>query len=264
MRNMMRIHARVATGALALVALLAVMALAGCGTQGYAAALGQPAKATLTGAYAGTANFTPTYAAYYATYYEGHLVPYVGARTPVELRNDNCAGPLIANLTQASDDQPPASPAPPVVRQDPTQPGVDVAIATSGNLWITVRAKPNDPNAAILACGQPLSERKQTFDIYPPSVGSNGTALGFTLQEPIVATRLRLAFARPLVGAVTWAVRSGSCAGAVVASGAAPKGATQANGYIFQTLDSANWRLTLAPVGGDGSATSASACYALT
>ncbi|HUY78198.1 MAG TPA: hypothetical protein VMV29_15595 [Ktedonobacterales bacterium] len=253
-----------ALGALALLAVVAVVALAGCGTQGYAAALGQSAHTTFTGDYAGSASFTPTYATYFATYYEGHLVPYVGAKTPVELRNGDCAGPLIANLTQASDDQPATSPAPPLVRQDPTQPGVDVAVNASANLWITVRAKPNDPNADILACGQPLSGRKQTFDIYPPSVGSDGTALGFTLQTPIVATQLHLAFTHPTTSAVAWVVRSGSCGGDVVATGESPKGATQANGYIFQTLDSAHWRLILAPVASSGSANSATACYSLT
>jgi len=261
----MRTKSRWPVGPAALLALCAALILAGCGTQGYAAALGQPAHATLTGAYAGTASFTPTYATYYATYYEGRLVPYIGAKTPVELRTDNCAGPLIANLTQAHDDLPAASPAPPFVQQDPTQPGVDVAVTASANLWITVRAKPNDPNADILACGQPLSDRKQTFDIYPPSVGSDGTALGFTLQAPIVATRLSLAFTRPLADAVAWSVRAGSCAGSVIASGVAAKGATQANAFIFRTLDSSHWRLTLAPLGSTptGAAPGGIGCYSL-
>lgn len=245
------------------LALLVAVALAGCGTQGYAAALGKPARATLTGAFTGSASFTPTYATHFATYFEGHLVPFVGAKTPVELRNGDCAGPLIANLTQASDDQPALSPAPPLVQQDPAHPGVDVAVTANANLWVTVRAKPNDPNAAILACGQPLSGRKQYFDLYPPSVGSDGTGLGFALIEPIVATQITLTLTQPTSGAVAWAVRSGSCGGAVIGSGQAPKGATQVKGYLFATLDSAHWRLTLTPLSTTGSASGVTACYPL-
>ena len=263
----MRKIPRSGKGALALLAAVAIVtiaALAGCGTQGYAAALGHSAQATFTGAYTGSANFTPTYATHYATYYEGRLVPFVGAKTPVELRNGDCAGPLVANLTQATDEQPAASPAPPLVQQDPTQPGVDVGLTGNANLWVTVRAKANDPSAAILACGQPLSGRKQNFDLYPPSVGSDGTALGFALIEPTVATQVGLAFTHPIGGTVMWAVRSGSCAGAVLATGVAPKGATQATGYLFQTLDSAHWRLTLAPAVSTPAQTPGAACYSLT
>lgn len=246
------------------LALLLMVALAGCGTQGYAAPLGQAARTPLTGAFTGSASFTPTYATLYATYFEGHLVPFVGAKTPVELRSGSCVGQLIANLTQASDQQPPAAPTPPLVQPDRAQPGVDVAIVGGANQWITVRAHPNDPNAEILACGQPLSGREQNFDLYPPSVGSDGMGLGFTKITPIVATALTISLIHPTSSAVAWVVRAGSCGGAAVGSGQLAKGATKATGFLFQTLDSAHWRLTLTPGATPAPSSGATACYPLT
>ncbi len=255
---------------LATLLLTLTVALAACGSQGYAPPLGKNAHATLTGAFSGTATFTPAYATHIVTYYEGKALPYASATLPVELRNDSCDGPILANLTKASDPASAPTTTPlagatsttqsesaqsTVVQVDP-QGGVDVSLPQSMSLWVTVRAKANDPNAAILACGQPLSGRRQYFDLYPPTEGSNGMALGLALMEPIVATQVKIALNQSTDAPVAWAVRADACEGAPVAGGQIAAGATQTTGYIFKPLDS-HWRLTLTPGSG------APSCYTL-
>ncbi len=221
------------------------LALMGCGTQGYAPGLGKAATVALAGAGGsqslGSATFTPFYAAHIATYYEGKQVPYAGALTPVELRSGDCTGKPVAALTEATSAPIPGGLA---VAADANS-GVDVATATNGNLYIVVRARANDASAPLLACGHPLSQRQQYFDLYTPSQGANGYALGIALMQPILATRVSVALTTPSATAATWAVRTGSCSGAVLAQGQIAAGARDASGVVFAALDAGHWRLTL-------------------
>jgi hypothetical protein len=233
-----------------LAPLIALVALAACGSQGYAPALGKSATVALAGAgdgqSLGSATFTPFYAAHIATYYKGKLVPYEGAQTPVELRDGTCTGKPLAALTAAT--------AAPIASDLAVAPdakaGVDVATATSANLFVVVRQQANDANAPVLACGDPLSGRKQFFNLYLATEGSNGYSLGIALMEPITATRVGVALASPAATMTTWAVRAGSCSGATLAQGQIAAGAKDASGVIFAALDASHWRLTLANASG--------------
>ena len=231
------------------LSLALMLALAACGSQGYAPGLGKTATVALVGANGsqslGSASFTPFYAAHIATYYEGKQVPYIGAQTPVELRSGDCTGKSLAALTAAT-----AAPIPNalLVAVDPKN-GVDVATAASGNLYIVVRAKANDASAPVLACGHPLSERQQYFDLYTPGEGSNGYSLGIALMQPILATRVAVALTNPATTAATWTVRADSCSGAILGQGQVAAGARDATGVVFAPLDAGHWRLTLATGG---------------
>ncbi len=233
-----------------LMPLLALLALAACGSQGYAPALGKSATVALAGASGGqslgSATFTPIYGAHIVTYYKGKQVPYVGAQTPVELRDGSCTGKTLAALTQAT-----AAPiASNLVVTPAPNAGVDVSTVSSANLFVVVRQQANDANAAVIACGDPLSERKQYFNLYPPSTGSNGYSLGLVLMEPILATRVNVALSSPAADATAWAVRSGSCAGVPLAQGQIAAGAKDASGVVFSALDASPWRLTLSNASG--------------
>lgn len=235
----------------ALVApLLALLTLAACGSQGYAPPLGKSATVALASASGGqplgSATFTPIYGAHIVTYYKGKPVPYASAQTPVELRDGSCTGKTLAALTQAT-----AAPVTSdlVVTPVPNN-GVDVSKVTSANLFVVVRQQANDPNAPAIACGNPLSERKQYFNLYPPETGSNGYSLGLVLMEPILATRVNVALSSPAADATTWAVRSGSCSSAPLAQGQIAAGAKAASGVIFSALDASHWRLTLSDASG--------------
>ncbi len=239
---MRRWLARLAT----LAPLIALAALAACGSQGYAPPLGKPATVALVGAGGapalGSATFAPFYAAHIATYYKGKQVPYVGAQTPVELREGSCTGKSLAALTEATA-APIASDL--LVTRDAAS-GVDVTTATSANLYVVLLQQANDATAPMLACGHPLTGRGQIFDLYTPGEGSDGYSLGIALMEPIIATRVNVALASPAAAATTWAVRSGSCAGVKLAQGQIAAGAKDASGVIFAPLDASHWRLTLA------------------
>ncbi|HEX8997445.1 MAG TPA: hypothetical protein VF812_15565 [Ktedonobacterales bacterium] len=232
------------------VPLLALLTLAACGTQGYAPKLGKPVTVALAGSASaqrlGSATFAPFYAAHVATYYKGKAVPFASAQTPVELRSGSCGGKPVAALTEAT-----AAPVPdnPVVAPD-AKSGVDVALATSGDLYVVVRQQANDANAPLLACGHPLSGRKQFFDLFTPDQGSNGYSLGIALMEPIIATRVNVAMASPAQTPTTWAVRAGSCSGAPLAQGDIAAGARTGSGVVFAALASSHWRLTLTTSGG--------------
>lgn len=237
--------ARLAT----LAPLIALLALAACGTQGYAPTLGKPVTIALAGGASasslGSATLAPFYGAHIATYYKGKAVPFDGAQTPVELRAGSCTGKPVAALTAATD-APIANG--PTVAPD-AKSGVDVATATSGDLYVVVRQQANDANAPLLACGHPLSERKQFFDLYTPGEGSNGYSLGIALMEPIIATRVNVSLASPALTATTWTVRSGSCSGAPLAQGDIATGARTGSGVVFAALASGHWRLTIATGG---------------
>lgn len=228
-----------------LAPLVALLGLAACGSQGYAPSLGKAATVALVGTAGGvslgSATFTPMYAAHIAAWYRGTAVPYTGAQTPVELRSGSCAGKPLAALTAAT--------AAPIanalaVAQD-AKSGVDVAAPTSENLYVVVRQRADDASAPQLACGHPLSGRRQYFDLYTPGQGSNGYSLGIALTEPIIATRVSVALASPALAATTWAVRAGSCSGAPLAQGQIAAGAKSAGGIAFAALDPGHWRLTL-------------------
>lgn len=233
-----------------LAPLVALLGLAACGSQGYAPGLGKAATVALVGAAGsaslGSARFTPFYAAHIATYYKGDAVPYRSAQTPVELRQDSCTGKPLAALTEAT--------AAPIANGLPVavdaKSGVDVAVALSENLYVVVRERANDAMAPELACGHPLSGRRQYFDLYTPGQGSNGYSLGIALTEPIVAARVAVTLASPAATAMTWAVRADSCGGQPLAQGTIAAGATSASGIVFAALNPGHWRLTLAT--GDG------------
>lgn len=230
--------------------LLALLALAGCGSHGNAPTLGDSATVALVGAAGakplGSARFSPTYAAHIAAWYQGKAVPYEGAATPVELRQGSCAGKPLAALTAATA-APIADPLP--LALDPKS-GVDVAVATSGNLYVVVLQKANDASAPQLACGHPLSGLRQYFDLYTPGQGANGYSLGIALSEPIAATSVAVTLAAPAAAATTWAVRADSCDSKPLAQGSIAAGATQATGTVFAPLAPGHWRLTLASDGG--------------
>lgn len=241
-----RLGKRLAT----LAPLLALLALAACGSQGYAAPLGKSATVALAGTAGaqslGSATFTPFYATHIATYYKGKLIPYNGAETPVELREGDCTGKRLAALTAAT--------AAPIAGDLAVAPdakgGADVAMEPSVNLFVVVRQQANDANAPILACGDPLSGRKQFFNLYLATEGPNGYSLGIALMEPLIATRVNVALASPATTGATWAVRAGSCAGVALAQGQIAAGAKDASGIIFAALDASHWRLTLADASG--------------
>ncbi len=229
------------------------LTLAACGTQGYAPSLSKATTTTLSGAQPGSLTLTPIYATHIVPYYLGKLVPYVGAKTPVELRKGSCTGPVLATLTEAT-----AAPAPSgaaAVTPDAAN-GVDVAMVVDEHVFVVVREHANDPNALQLACGGPLSSRRQYFDLYTPGQGSNGAQLGLALIEPLAATRAQTHLASPATTPLTWAVYAGGCNGTALASGQIPQGATTGDGVIFQSAPTSGWSVSLAPAG----ATAPSAC----
>ncbi len=221
--------------------------LVGCGSHGSAQPLGNPAHVALAwqgGQSAGTAILTPFYATRVVTYLGADPIPYSGAKTPVQLRKGDCAGPVVAPL---SDNAPvPSGTQPPLVRQDAAG-GVDVATAPSGDLWVTVLSS-TGANAAILACGHPISEKRQFFDLLSVTPGANGLLLGHTLgtalTDPIVASRLDVDLAQPAAGPLSWAVRTGGCTGGSVASGQFPPGTTH-GAIIFHAPDTSAWWLSV-------------------
>jgi len=236
--------------------MLSLLALAlflvGCGSHGSAEALGNPAHVALAwqgGRSAGTATLTPFYATRVVAYLGADPISFASPKTPVQLRKGDCAGPVVAPL---SDNAPvPSGTQPPLVRQDATG-GVDVATAPSGDLWVTVLSSTGG-NAAILACGHPISEKRQFFDLLSVTPSANGLLLGHTLgtalTEPIVASRLDVELAQPAAGPLTWAMHTGSCTGGSVAGGQFPTGTTH-GAIIFHAPDTSAWWLSV--TSGDG------------
>lgn len=236
----MRMHRSLRVAMFGLLAPL--LALAACGSQGYAPKLGSATTVSLkgtSGQQIGSATFTPTYAMHLKTYYKGKEVPFTGAQIPLELRSGSCTGKPLANLTDAA-----AAPIlnGPTVSGDPSG-GVDVAAPMSDSLYVVVRDHANDANAAQLACGHPLSGRRQYFDLYTPGQGSNGYELGITMMEPIVATHVAVALASPATQAAPWSVRLDGCSGQALAQGQIAAGATSASGIIFAPLSAGKWTL---------------------
>ena len=251
----MRLH--VSSSLTAIGALVSVLVLAGCGTHGLAAPLTKSASATLTapGASkpAGTATLISFDAVHIAAFYRGSAIPLTGAQHPAQLREDSCVGPFIAPLSDGNIITPAtnggATTPPAATRSDPHG-GVDVDVAPSGNLYVVVVDHPNDPNAPIVACGNPLSGLRQYFDLYPPSVGSNGVGRGTALMEPVASTHITVTLSSPTTALATWAVRTGSCTGAALATGTLRAGATQATGIVFQPVQTGVWWVSVSPVSG--------------
>lgn len=233
---------------------LGALLLAGCGSQGYAAPLGKNAHATLSapGAHApaGSASLLREYATHITVYYPSSTqVPYSTPATPVQLRAQSCDGPVLAALTAGA---PGPSGTAPLVRADPAG-GVFVALAQSQVQYVAILARANDAPATVLACGHPLSGRKQFFDLYPPSVGSNGYGRGIALMEPIVATAITISLRAPQPYGANWTLRTGSCAGQVLASGSIAAHASAGAGEIFSAQGGDSWWLAVAPGGADTS-----------
>jgi hypothetical protein len=126
---------------------------------------------------------------------------------------------------------------------------MDVSVAPSGNLYVVVLRSTGDPSAAgaILACGAPLSGRRQYFDLYPPQTGNAGIGLGTALMSPIVATRLDFTLGSGEAAPPTqWEVHTGSCTGAALASGQIKSSAASGpSGIIYQPLSAHPWWVTL-------------------
>jgi len=236
-------------------AILALAALAGCGSRGFAPPLGKPTSISPQGVDGVTGNlvFTPIHAMHVAVYYEGHAVPTRGAQTPAQLRRGDCAGPLIAPLTDGNPAPTPTptpaptpistAPSPPVTRPDPAG-GLDLALDTSADLYVVVLARRDDPAAAVVACGHPLSGRRQYFDLYPPETGGNGIGRGTALMEPTLATRVdpNLLKTSAISGRIYgWEVRKDGCAGPVVATGTIGVSIPEDQRTLFATLDTARW-----------------------
>jgi hypothetical protein len=232
---------------------LTLVGLSGCGTQGYAPSLGSPEHATLssTGERSSQASvlLTPFDALHVVVYYRGDKLPTSGSPTPAQLRANSCAGPLVAPIaggdSQATGTADYAS--------DPAG-GMDVSVAPSANLYVVVLRTTGNPSASstILACGAPLSGRSQYFDLYPPQTGNAGIGLGTALMSPVVATRLDFTVrggqgARPSA----WAAHTGSCTGAVLASGQVSTNPSTPGGVIYQSLGAHPWWITLTLVDGD-------------
>lgn len=241
--------------ALALPALL-VLTLAACGTKGYAPALGDATTTALTGSQPGSLTLTPFYATRVVAYYLGKPIPYVGATTPVELRQGSCAGAVIANLTQ--DMAAPASNL--TATAAAAGGGADVAMAVDESAFVVIRARANDPNAAEVACGAPLSNRRQYFDLYTPGQGANGTQYGLTLIEPFIATRVQARLTEPATTALGWTLfPNPGCAGQALAHGEIAPSATRGDGVIFRAAPHSGWSLSLTAA----SAAAPSACQSV-
>lgn len=234
---------------------LALVALAGCGTHGYAAPLAKPLTMTLSASGSaqslGSATFTPMHATRFVAYYRGHQVPNTGAATPVAIRRGSCTGPTIAAVTDGTTALFGATDAGSraISQPDPAG-GVDVAVDPDASLYVVVFDHPNDASASIVACGNPLSGRQQYFDLYEATRGSAGIGLGTALMSPIVATRLDIALSQPASAGDDFSVRQGSCDGEPLLAGTIGAGATSARAVVFRSLDTQSWWLNLAPHGG--------------
>lgn len=232
------------------------LALAACGSHGNAQPLGTAAAATLTSTSAGaatyTARITPFNALHVVVSYKGHQLPTTGAQTPAQLRRDNCFGAYVAPLTDGN----PATPAEAPGEHDETVPtapdpngGMDVAVAPDATLFVDIMARPNDPSAPVVACGEPLSGLRQFFDLYPPT--NNSIAIGNALFDPISAVRVAISPASGVsAGAATpvsWTIHNGGCDGMPVGGDTIPKDAhAPYGGTVYSALAPGQWWVTLA------------------
>lgn len=259
-------RARRSTPLLSVLGCMLALIVAGCGSRGYAPALGASARATLTEttSHQAVANvaLVPFDAMRIAAYYRGVALPLTGAQTPAIVRSGGCLGPVVAALTDGVPSglatqaaaattatvAAQSAPALAATLPDPSG-GLDIALAPSADWYVAVLERANDPSARVVACGHPLTGRRQYFDLYPPNVGSSGVARGTALLDPIVATRVTFtpSSAHSIAGATRWEVRNGGCAGTVLASAplASTPTAALTSLVVFHPLDSAHWWVTL-------------------
>ncbi len=228
-----------------LLALALAGALAGCGTHGSAGSLPPVAHATLSaqGSHqqAGTATLTPFYGGRIVAYLAGHQIPYANAANPVQLRSGSCGGPVLAALTaDAPGPSGNAAQSAPVTRPDPAG-GTDIALDPDQSWYVVVLDHAGDPQAAAIACGNPLSGERQYFDLYPPDVGSNGTARGMALLQPQIDTRVAVTLSQPAGQNESWTLHQQSCGGPVVANGTVTSGATTGQGVAFAAPAHSSW-----------------------
>lgn len=241
-------HGRSAVAALGTLALGAAVLLAGCGSQGYAAPLEKTSTVAWQGVVAGSATLTPEYATHVEVFFPSSTaIPYANASTPAELRLTNCTGKFLTTLgdtTPTTDAAGNAQLAHPLhVAQDAAG-GWDVSVPQSDKLYVAVLAHQNASSTNLVGCGHPLSARRQYFDLYPPSIGSNGSGLGIVKMEPISGTRIAVSLNAPHSSRTTWALREGSCSGRELASGTLAAGATTGDGYVF-SAPASSWYMTV-------------------
>lgn len=245
--------------AMAGLPLVLALALAACGSHGNAPSLGKPATATLTGAGTAaasyTARMTPITALRVVVSYKGHQLPVSGAQTPAQLRRGSCFGAYVAPLTDGNPTTPAEAPGvhDEMVASAPDPiGGMDVDVAPDASLFVDVMARPNDPSAPVLACGQPLSGLRQFFDLYPPT--NNSIATGNALFDPISAVHVAIspASSSPAVQTpVSWTIHTSSCDGVPVGGDTIAQGAhAPYGGTVYAALAPGQWWLTLAL--GDG------------
>lgn len=256
-RTEMRVSLRMHRGLFVTLGLALPLALAACGTQGNAPALGKPATATLTSmtttarAASYTARITPITALHVVVSYHGHQLPVSGAQMPAQLRRDSCFGAYVAPLTDGNPARPAEAPG---VRDetvasapDPTG-GMDVDVTPDASLFVDVMARPNDATAPVLACGQPLSGKRQFFDLYSPT--NNSVAIGNALFDPIAAAQVTIS---PSAGPsaaqspVSWTIATASCDGPPVGGDTIARGARPPyGGPVYAALAPGHWWVTLA------------------
>lgn len=236
------------------VVLLSLIVVAGCGSMGYAPPLSSVTHASLVsaaGTSGGTVTAKPVYATHLVVYYAGIRLPLTGAAHPAQLRQGSCTGTFIASLTDGNVVQPGggASHDAALTQPDPAG-GVDVAITPSASLYVIVLDHPNDANAGIIACGNPLSARRQYFSLFPPIVGNNGIGRGTALFDPILATSLSVKLAAPATTGMRWSVRTPACDSQPIASGVIPSGTGTFTTTVFRALTGTTWWVAIS--GADG------------
>ena len=115
------------------------------------------------------------------------------------------------------------------------------------------------PTSPLIDCGQPLDNKEQYFDLYPPETGSNSIATGSALVVPLSATRVTFAVndGNASVHPTAWEIRTGSCTGPVVESGTigADGAATQ---IVYAALNTSTWQLVITH------SNNATTCYPVT
>jgi hypothetical protein len=136
-----------------------------------------------------------------------------------------------------------------VVVQGGSDKGANVALPVDAS-WYVVVLQSAAPNAAVTACGHPLNNMRQYFDLYEPDKVDQGVGLGIALYEGIVITQVHVALAAPTTTQpAQWSIHSGGCQGSKLASGAIARGATSGSGIAFAPLDAKTWWLAVATDG---------------
>ncbi|HEX6542396.1 MAG TPA: hypothetical protein VF040_11625 [Ktedonobacterales bacterium] len=229
---------------LLLLATLATLFLTACGTQGNPPALNKSVQVTLRASGGdnslGQATLTPSYGAHVIIYMHGALLPFENPQTPAQLRQGGCYGPVVAPLTSNA----PVAGSHAVVGRDATS-GTNIARPLDQN-WYVVVLKSAASDAPVVACGHPLSTRRQYFDLYEPDKVDQGIGLGIALFEGIVITQVRVSLTTPTATQPSeWSIHSGGCQGSTLASGSITPGSATGSGIAFAPLDMKSWWLSV-------------------